>query len=324
MAVRFEFPMALIHFHWFNNKLMQAEHIIFLMGESLNKVKLLSVIVPIGGFPNGSHQIRAWLNQKISREVEVIIVNDSADLSTTQEIERIVEGASSVEINVVTSTARNPGGARNVGLSHATGEWVCFWDSDDVGMIDVALNAINAAEHQSADLIIGKFRWISVNKEIEITQEVVSKNLTIDSVYVNPGLWRFIIKRNQAKTVKFPELRMGEDQVFAFKILQRTRNILFIDSIIYDYYNYPGLQLTKTKSSMDDLFVSFKLTLGLCRRERNYFLLIAVLRQSISVIRYCRVKYKVQALLQLMELLLRAPRFLKDIPTALLGIARFK
>ena len=283
---------------------------------------MLSVIVPIGGFPNGSKQIRMWLNHSIGPEVEVILINDSVDISTEREIDSIVKSAPTVDISVIASMARNPGGARNLGLDNAKGEWICFWDSDDVGLINVTLEAINQARQESAELIIGKYRTISLNTKTEVTQETESAYPALSGIYLNPGLWRIVFKRNLTNMKRFPNLRMGEDQVFAFMILQKAKRIFLADVAIYHYYNYPGLQLTKTKSAMDDLYLALKLTSNLYRSQTSAYLQTSILRQSISVIKYCRVEYKLRALSNLMKLSLHQPQFLFSIPKSLLIIVR--
>jgi glycosyltransferase involved in cell wall biosynthesis len=286
--------------------------------------KILSVIVPIGGFPNGSNQIRAWLDQSIGPEIEVILVNDSANQSTANEISEIVRDAPNVEIKVINSAARNPGGARNLGLINAAGKWVCFWDSDDVGMIEESIIAINQAQQESSDLIIGRYVIVDVDKDRHAIKEIDSAAPDLNDVYMNPGLWRFIMRLDNIATERFPDLRMGEDQVFAFTILQKARKIHFTGDLLYKYHRYPSLQLTKSKSAMDDLYSSLNLTTKLYMSQIDSSLNIAILRQSISVMRHCGVRHKVRALINLIRLATLKPRFLVRAPRALLKIVRRK
>jgi hypothetical protein len=73
-----------------------------------------------------------------------------------------------------------------------------------------------------------------------------------------PGIWRFAFKKELIKGRRFPDYRMGEDQVFLAKILLSEQNYLRYEEIVYGYScNNPG-QLTKDRKAVSDLEFAIK------------------------------------------------------------------
>ncbi len=98
----------------------------------MNKVQapLVSVIIPV-------FNRRALLQQSVQsvlaqnyRPIEIILVDDGSD----PEYKAFYQGlAQSIdEINLVAQANTGPGGARQLGLEHARGEFIQFLDSDDI------------------------------------------------------------------------------------------------------------------------------------------------------------------------------------------------
>lgn len=89
----------------------------------------ISVIVPAYNVEN---YIEASLDSLFNQETpvyEVIVVNDGSTDSTPEKIARY---AHRPEIHVVSTQNNGLGPARNEGMRHATGEYVYFFDSDDL------------------------------------------------------------------------------------------------------------------------------------------------------------------------------------------------
>lgn len=87
--------------------------------------------------------------------VEIVLVNDaSTDAGNTDLILRHYEQQYPEDVIVVTlSENMRQGGARNVGLSYATGEYVAFLDADD--WVDVTLfeKTCKMADHYDLDMV---------------------------------------------------------------------------------------------------------------------------------------------------------------------------
>jgi glycosyltransferase involved in cell wall biosynthesis len=158
----------------------------------------------------------------------------------------------------LSSSARNPGETRNIGLAAATGSWICFWDSDDYPVIDQILENVIEAEENYYQISVGNYlvgEHIK-NHPVKFLDVQAARNLS--DLYSNPGLWRMAFKRDVIKDVEFPNFRMGEDQIFLFKILATLPRIHFSSRITYKYMIYSDHQLTKSPEALRDVLLSFK------------------------------------------------------------------
>lgn len=113
----------------------------------------VSVIVPVYNAEKTIEDcLRNLVNQTLE-EIELILVNDC---STDRSLDYLIafEHYFPDKITVVNLDENlGPGGARNVGLSYATGEYVGFVDSDDLLVVEMFEKLYKKAEETGADII---------------------------------------------------------------------------------------------------------------------------------------------------------------------------
>ena len=104
---------------------------------------LISVIVPI-------HNTRQYLKEAVDSlraqnwpNLQVIAVDDGSTDGSAEEWERLAP-----EFKLIrTGNNSGPSAARNIGLSHATGQYITFLDSDDIwpdGKLEIHVSAFEA------------------------------------------------------------------------------------------------------------------------------------------------------------------------------------
>lgn len=116
----------------------------------------LSIIVPVYNMIANDklkHCLDSLVNQTLDKEYEIIAVDDASTDSSLQflydyqkqypNLIKVVEG----KIN------RKQGGAKNLGLQHATGTWIGFIDSDDWIAPTMYEKLLKKAEDTGADLV---------------------------------------------------------------------------------------------------------------------------------------------------------------------------
>lgn len=183
--------------------------------------------------------------------IEIVIVHDEQDSKTGDELEEIMRSLNSKMITLITKSLFSPGKARNLGLEFATGDWICFWDSDDNPKPENFLEMVHQAKKSGHEIAAGKFRKISGN-----VRKVYGNTET--EIGRMPGIWRFIFKKESIESATFPEYRMGEDQVFLAKILGSEQDYFRYEEVVYEYNcDNPG-QLTKNRRAISDLEFAIK------------------------------------------------------------------
>jgi glycosyltransferase involved in cell wall biosynthesis len=116
----------------------------------------LTAIIPVAKMAGKLFNLELLLRRCHSLGIEVVIVHDEQDLDTGVDLERIVKSVNSDLVSVITKTVYSPGKARNLGISRATGDWICFWDSDDNPVPENFLSMLRQAESQTTDTEIPK------------------------------------------------------------------------------------------------------------------------------------------------------------------------
>lgn len=127
----------------------------------------ISVIVPVYNVERYVDEcIKSILHQNFE-DIEVICVNDGS----TDGSRKILEEYSKKDkrLSIISQDNQGLGQARNCGLQHAKGKYVCFVDSDDM-LTEGALESLyNAAEETQVQMVSYETELLYENKELERT-----------------------------------------------------------------------------------------------------------------------------------------------------------
>jgi glycosyltransferase involved in cell wall biosynthesis len=272
----------------------------------------LSAIIPVGGFPNGDSVLRSWVLKQLPRGLEVILILDSDDESVRTSVQEIATSDPKKNVSVLISHYRNPGSTREIGLKAAKGKWICFWDADDLPQVSNVWRNLDSKESQEADIIVGNYRSVDFESKNELEHPHGTSN-PLMNVYLNPGLWRCVFKGKLLENVSFPALRMGEDQIFLFRSINKSTNIKFAEDNFYDYYQYPTGQLTKSNDISTDLVKARNLCKEIYSAHQNNYLLAAILRQNLTLIKRGSPSIKFITIIDLLSLSARSLNNLKTL-----------
>jgi glycosyltransferase involved in cell wall biosynthesis len=275
--------------------------------DRLDSSVLLSAIIPVGGFPNGFEALESWILNCSHEKLEIIFVLDTNDFATTSFIVNISKILTKTSFKVLRCDSRNPGSARNIGIKGAKGKWICFWDADDVPDFVNVLSQIESKANQPADIIVGNYQVIDFETKSVVLRRLDKKDPMM-SIAINPGLWRFIFKREILEKATFPALRMGEDQVFIFSTLTNARNINFVDDNFYSYYQYQTGQLTKSVDFGRDLVETRDICKKMFQSSKSRYLRTAIIRQDFTLVKRGSLTIKTNAIYDLTKLVFQSIR----------------
>lgn len=215
-------------------------------------MKRISIIIPVYNVEKYiSNCINSLMNQTY-KNIEIILVDDGSQdnsYSVCEEYSKTYD-----YIKVYKKENGGPSSARNYGIEKATGEYICFVDSDDY----VSEKYIENLLIDDFDLSFGGLVDVCGNKTIENPvcneiQKYYGKDIYIkllenseNDLFNSPCCKLFkksIIEKNN---IKYDEsLHMGEDLIFNINYLKYCNSLVMIPDCLYFYNRDIGSSLTK-------------------------------------------------------------------------------
>ena len=211
----------------------------------------LSIIVPVYNMVSGGkleYCLNSLVNQTIE-DYEIIAVDDcSTDDSYT--VLKDYESRFPDKFHAVHSDEnRHQGGAKNIGMSLAKGEWIGFIDSDDWITPDFYERLIGKGEETGADMVgcdycltdrhsmeIGQIVHNNKKEQTGILDEEKYKSLLIDSGSLVVKVYRREIVIDHPS--QFPEHIFYEDNALSNSWMLRAKHFEYIEEPLYYYYQH--------------------------------------------------------------------------------------
>lgn len=214
---------------------------------------VLSAVIPITKMAGKLENFGSWIEHIDSFPIQVIVVHDVQDKETSPELMKILNGVVTDKIVLLEGNFHSPGLARNQGILKAEGDWITFWDSDDLPSLGEAFRAISESSQDISALVTG-FQVISYKtKEVLWRSAIFGAGNNAKAIATFPGVWRMIFRREIIQGTKFREFNMAEDQFFLIENEVLIQNTAFCNGVTYSYFvDFPS-QLTSQKKKIADL-----------------------------------------------------------------------
>ena len=201
----------------------------------------ISLIVPVY---NAGSYIGAFLESVTAQTldgIQVILVDDrGSDDSINIARKYIREHPSEKEFIILDAgTNRGPGGARNLGIEKAAGEYLVFADSDDLLEPEYCEALYTAAKKHDADIVCCDARYgdkILSNRAVHTgILEKKSRKKTLAGFVTY--LWTYAFRREfiLENGIRFPLQRSAEDSCFVTCSWLSARSSAYIERPLYRY-----------------------------------------------------------------------------------------
>lgn len=205
----------------------------------------ISVIVPVY---NTEKYVERCLNSIISQATnnfEIIVVNDGSTDNSEEIVKRYVEQYPDI-IKLYSQSNGGLSSARNYGISKATGEYLCFVDSDDYLAEDL-FNNLESYITKGLDLI--KYKCVKVNEKKEVIEKVngpvfdcktgqdAFNELYYQDVLVEAA-WLYLCKREfwLKNNFQFPPRKFHEDWAVVPFMVILAETVASVDIYGYIYF----------------------------------------------------------------------------------------
>lgn len=212
----------------------------------------ISVIIPIFNAENHlNNAIESIMNQTIGfSNIELILVDDKST-DKSKEIIKYYQKFPNVKTIFCETNSGFPGKPRNIGIKHATADYIIFLDSDDTYLEDAFEILYNTIIQEKSDFVIAS-NYINLDGN-KIKANIF--NATEDIININPidsqrsfdrmssnfliGPWGKIFNKETIikNNIYFLENSLSEDTYFYFKLLLSSKKVSILPNDIVYVYN---------------------------------------------------------------------------------------
>ncbi|MDD3223500.1 MAG: glycosyltransferase [Clostridium sp.] len=205
----------------------------------------VSVIVPVYNSSKYLERMIVSLFAQTLKEMEFIFVDDC---STDNSLEILYEYEKKDPDRVIIIKADKnggPGGARNIGLQYASGEYIGFADSDDYIKPEMYACMYKKATEDDYDIVECGYYSERKNKEMMLWNKSMEGEVTFDNrvmMFVSCGfLWSKLYKRKiiSDSQIKFINKIQFEDLDFLSRLYCRIQKVGIVDKALYCYCDNP-------------------------------------------------------------------------------------
>ena len=208
---------------------------------NMEKNALISVIVPLYNAEQYMDQAIESILKQSYHSIEILLIDDGS----TDDTLLLAEAAAQRDDRVVVIRQSNsgPGAARNKGIEKASGEFICFVDSDDV-LDPAALSMLMDAMDQETDLVQCRackvFDDGRADNDLWRTDELeLSPYDAMEDYLYNPqpviryAVWAKLIRKSALEGISFPILNNSEDVAFTAFLIAKCRKLRYIPHVLY-------------------------------------------------------------------------------------------
>lgn len=243
-------------------------------------MELVSIIVPV-------YNVRRFLERCIESlvnqtycNIEILLVDDGST-DGSGEICDQMQKIYPDKIKVIHKSNGGLSDARNVGIANATGEYLCFVDSDDFVAVEMLQVLVSDMKRYDVALSCVGFQVFSDGDipEKHCTDEDVCifdcfgamKELFSTNTFCNFA-WNKLYKKELFRDVYFPVGRKMEDLGTTYKIIEKCNRVSYNSRKLYYYYQRPDsiLHTPDTKFYIDKFELSMERYLYLKKQYGDF------------------------------------------------------
>lgn len=209
----------------------------------------VSVIVPVHNTEKYLEQCLSSILGQTLEDIEVICVNDNSTDGSAEILERFSK--EDRRLRVLQSPSLGAGGARNIGLASAQGEYLSFLDADDFFEPDMLESAVAKAEEDQSDIVVygswlydtahqanRQAKWTLQVDKLPVQRPLAPSDISdrIFNVFGNytwNKLFRTAVIREM--NIHFQEISRTNDLLFTCEALTQARLISVVDRCFVHY-----------------------------------------------------------------------------------------
>ena len=209
----------------------------------------VSIIIPVYNAEKYLGEAIESVLKQTYPDFELLLVNDA---STDRSKEICMEYAKKDDRIVLLendSEFHGPGPTRNIGLDHATGEFIYFMDADDWIEDRLLECAVHRMQETGADMVqFGAFyeqmdgrhqQYFWSGKNL-LTKNEIKNNFSHFWNENRNTLWLYLFRTDAVQAIRFENMISGEDICYVMDALSNAETIAYIAKAFYHYRYVEG------------------------------------------------------------------------------------
>ena len=209
----------------------------------MNNDPLISIIIPCFNAEKTLEKCLESVVQQSYTNLEIIIIDDGS----TDEVSLIYSKFQSNDERILVFKQQNSGvsKARNTGVKAATGDYICFVDSDDWAELNYCSELYSLLVGENADISIVEASYEDENGKVLCNKPTSEEKifdgnralvLLLEDQEIQSHPWGKLFKADLLKNVHFPEnLKCFEDYSTLFKIFNKAVKVIKSNEKLYHY-----------------------------------------------------------------------------------------
>lgn len=239
----------------------------------MKQIPILTVIVPAHNTNRYILRCLQSITNETEKNIQIIIIDDHSTDNTLDLIKEYAALHTNIEY-VVNCETMGPGYSRNIGLSKATGKYICFLDSDDwvdTSAYHMAIDCLEKnedcdmaifgiiTEYDSSSLSKTRYKYnhyniIDSNFALDILCQRYNQDISLSALLGCKIFRKNLLLDNH---IRFENLYF-EDNIFSFQVLLYAKKIAIIPDIYLHYYQRTNsIMHSFSKKHIDDFIDGF-------------------------------------------------------------------
>ncbi|MDD3139233.1 MAG: glycosyltransferase family 2 protein [Lachnospiraceae bacterium] len=205
----------------------------------------ISVIIPIYDVEKYLDKCLQSVRQQTYRDLEIILVNDGSKDGSLSICEK--HAGQDCRIKIINQENKGLSAARNSGIDVASGEYICFIDSDDWIASDYCERLLNACVQYGVPLSMCSFYRVSGDENsvrtLDGETQLLDQNRALhfldyrekEEYILIVAAWNKMYARNLFQNLRYPEGKFHEDEFVIGELLLQVPSVAWVSQKMYFY-----------------------------------------------------------------------------------------
>ncbi len=204
----------------------------------MSEAKIVSIIIPTFNRADLISETLDSIMAQTYKQWEGLVIDDGSTDNTDSLLSEYCKKDSRFRyLKRPKSKPKGANACRNMGLEEATGNYVVFFDSDDLMTPDHLEVKVNELERSGSHFVVTKTQYFNApNTEIDRYYAFSSEDITAHNYITQRINWLTLdvcIKAEIAKSIRFNEtLQSGQEYNYFSKLTVRTVKATFKDKVV--------------------------------------------------------------------------------------------